>query len=292
MAAQNRLARAVAELTGYFGPESLTWRIGRESVMILGGGRAVLMQLAHPLVAAGVGQHSGYARDPWGRTTATLELTQRIAFGTRAEANEAARFINHLHLGVSGTLEQDAGAFAPGTPYQARQHDLLLWVHTTLVDTALLLYPQLVTPLTRAEQERYYEESKVAVTLLGLPYEAIPATLDAFKAYVSAMLDSNELAVTPEALAVARVVLRMPAPLVVRPLLAVGTQATIGWLPDRLRRQYGYSWDAGRQRLLEAATMGIRHLLPATPLLLRETFWARAAERRVRHLRNLMDKPA
>lgn len=270
------------ELEGYFGPRSMAWRIGRERMLVVGGGRAVLMQLAHPLVAAGVGDHSAYARDPWARTFATLDLMLRITFGTRSEARAASRTINRLHTHVTGTLAEDAGAYAAGTPYRARQPDLLLWVYATLIDTGLYLHPLLVGPLTKDEREAYYQESKRTVVLLGLPEAMLPPRLADLQVYVDEMLASAELALTAEAREVARVILHMPVPFVLRPALALGSEATVGWLPNRLRALYGLSWDDRRQKLLEAAERGVRAVLPAVPPALRYNVWAQRAYRRVR----------
>jgi uncharacterized protein (DUF2236 family) len=270
------------ELAGYFGPQSMTWRLASESFMLLGSGRAVLMQLAHPLVGAGVGQHSGYHQDPWGRTGRTLELTQQITFGTRSQARAAAREFNLLHSGVTGALAEPAGALAASTPYRARDPELLLWVFATLVDTALLLYPMLAQPLTEAEQEQYYQESRRSVALLSLASALRPATLEGFRSYVREMLAGSTLAVTPEAREVARIVMCMPVPAVLRPFLAVTEQITIGLLPPRLRQMYGLSWDWPRHALLEAWAASTRRLLPFLPALVREPPWARAAWRRVR----------
>ena len=269
------------ELEGYFGPRSMAWRMGRERVLVVGGGRAVLMQLAHPLVAAGVGEHSTYARDPWARTFATLDLMQRITFGTRFEARAAARQINRLHARVTGALAEDAGSYPAGTPYRALQPDLLLWFYTTLIDTGLYLYPLLIGLLTDDEREAYYQESKRTVVLLGLPEKMLPPRLADLQAYVEGMLASAELAVTAEAREVARVILHMPVPFVLRPALALGGEVTAGWLPERLRALYGLSWDHRRQKLLEAAETGMRALLPAVPPALRYNVWARRAYRRV-----------
>lgn len=270
------------EMAGLFGPESVTWRMAGETVMLLGGGRAVLMQLAHPLVAAGVGRHSSYATDPWGRVGRTLELTQQITFGTWSEAIGAARTINRLHGGVTGALAERGGMFEPGTPYRARDPELLLWVLATLIDTGLLLYPMLVEPLTPAEEERYYQENRRAGTLLGLPETVVPPTVADFREYMRAMLAGDALAVTPEAREVARVVMRMPAPAVVRPLLAATEQVTVGLLPPRLRELYGFTWDGRRQALLEAWAVGTRRVLPLLPPTVRRMPRARAAWRRVR----------
>lgn len=270
------------EMAGLFGPKSVTWRMGSETVMLLGGGRAVLMQLAHPLVAAGVGRHSSYATDPWGRVSRTLELTQQFTFGTWSEAMGAARTINRLHGGVTGTLAERGGMFEPGTPYRARNPELLLWVLATLIDTGLLLYPMLVEPLTPAEEERYYQENRRVGTLLGLPETLVPPTVADFREYMRTMLAGDALAVTPEAREVARVVMRMPAPVVLRPLLAATEQVTVGLLPPRLRELYSFTWDGRRQALLAAWAVGTRRVLPLLPPAVRQMPRARAAWRRVR----------
>ena len=269
------------ERAGYFGPGSMTWRLGGEAAMLLGGGRAVLMQLAHPLVAAGVGQHSSWSRDPWGRTFATVELTQQIAFGTRSQARAAARTVNHLHVHVVGTLPEQAGAVPAGTAYHARDPDLLLWVMATLIDTALLIYPTLVGPLTPSEQEQYYQEALRSVALLGLPAGVAPASLKSFGVYMREMLESDQLTMTPTARDVAAVVMHMPAPFVLRPVLMGAEQITIGLLPERIRALYGFTWDWRRQALLDAWIRATRQVYPRLPAQLRQLPAARAAWRRV-----------
>lgn len=270
------------EVAGYLGPGSVTWRLAGEAIMLLGGGRAVLMQLAHPLVAAGVGQHSSYHTDPWGRTAKTIELMAGLTYGTRGEAKAAARTINRLHIGVTGELASAAGAFPQATPYHARDPQLLLWVWATLVDTILWMYPLFVGPLAPGEAERYYAETRDSIALLGLPAREIPPTLAEFQGYMRDMLASDTLALTPEAQEVARIVMHMPAPWITRPAFIAAEQLTIGLLPPRIRALYGYQWGERRQKLLELAAAGSRHLLPLVPPPLREVPWARAARRRTR----------
>lgn len=270
------------ELVGYFGPESMTWRLASESALLVGGGRAVLMQLAHPLVAAGVGQHSSWSSDPWGRTRKTIELTQAIAFGTRSEARAAARVINHLHAGVAGTAGLDAGPFSADTSYEARDPSLLLWVLATLVDTIFTVYPLLVGPLSFEDQTRYYAEAVRSATLLGMPESVAPSSLTAFQIYMREMLASDVLAVTPEARRVASVVMHMPAPIFARPVLMGAEQVTIGLLPRRLREMYGFSWDWPRQMLLDGWARGTREVYRRLPESVRFMPAARAARERVR----------
>lgn len=275
-----------AELAGYYGPDSVTWRVGSEAALMVGGARAILMQLAHPLVAAGVGQHSSYGSDPWGRMYRTLDLGRRMTFGTRGEARAAARIINRLHTHVTGALEATAGSLPGGTPYRAREPELLLWVFATLVDTALSLYPLLVGPLSADEEEQYYREGVEGMRLLGMAVEAAPPTVMAFKSYMRDMLEGDVLALTPPAADVARTILNMPAPLALRPLLRpalfVNKQLTIGLLPPTLRDLYGFRWSREQQALFDLWAAGMRLMVPRLPALVRQPPWARAAWRRMR----------
>ncbi len=274
-----------AEAQGYFGAESVIWRVAGESVLVLGGGRAVLMQLAHPLVAAGVGAHSSYAANPWQRFQVTLNLSQALVYGTRSEARMAARTINRLHTRVRGTLDERAGSFAAGTAYRAQDPALLLWVLATLIDTTLLLYPLLVGPLSREEQERYYQEERVGAILLGLPASAVPPTLDSFNAYMQEMLNNDRLVVTPEARRVAHAVMHFTAPFPLWPALwparSLMWQMTVGLLPPRIRADYGFTWHPWQQRVLEGELAALHRALPLLPPFVRYLPQARMARRRM-----------
>src|SRR2546428_3358008 len=119
-------------------PAPMTWRLHREVVLLDGWGRAILLQLAHPLVAQGVADHSGFATQRRGhvkRLKRTLRAMLALTFGTPEEAEKAAAGINRIHDRVHGRLAQAAGAFAPGTPYSAHDPALLAWVHVTLIDS-------------------------------------------------------------------------------------------------------------------------------------------------------------
>ena len=172
---------------GYYGPGSATWKIASEAAITLGGTRAVLMQIAHPLVAAGVFEHSSYMTDPFGRADHTFVLGQMLTFGSDSTAHDAARTINRLHTHVHGTLPGQAGDYRSGAPYKARDPQLLLWVHATLIDTILYIYPLLIGPLSKQEQEQYYQESKTLARLLGLSSQDMPETVHDLRQYIDAV---------------------------------------------------------------------------------------------------------
>ena len=264
---------------GLFGPDSVTWRVNRESVVLLGGARALLLQVAHPAVGAGVEQHSSYREDPWGRLTRTLDVTRRIVFGDTSEAEYAARRLRKAHAHVHGTIEHGSRA---GEPYSATDHDLLLWVWATLVESALLVYTRYVGPLKVTDVEAYYEEQKRLLAACGAPAERAPETFAQFMHWYDETVE-HVLEVTSAAQDVKDAILRprrLPLPL--RPLYDALNLATIGLLPPTLRADYGLRWGTQRERALGAQTALVRRLMPLVPALLRELPAARSAERRAR----------
>src|SRR5206468_11136507 len=172
---------------GLFGPGSASWQVNRETTVLFGGARALLMQAAHPLVLAGA-RHTGfYEHNAWKRLERTLQLTYAITFGTREEALEAARRINAAHENVRGVDE------VTGLPYDAKDHDLLLWVHACLVDSQLLFERLTVGKLDDAGRERFHQEQMVGAELLGLDRSMIPPTVGALREYVDGVVASGIL---------------------------------------------------------------------------------------------------
>ncbi len=146
-----------ASRDGYFAPDSVIRRVGNTPVTpFLGGGTAVLLQVAHPLVAAGVADHSDYHHDLWRRLARTLRALYPITFGTNAEAERAGAAVQAVHAHVRGTTRTRLGSFPAGTPYSADDPELSLWVHATLVHASLSAYQRLDHRLSRVEQESYY----------------------------------------------------------------------------------------------------------------------------------------
>jgi uncharacterized protein (DUF2236 family) len=173
---------------GFQGPSSMSWRIGRESMVFMGGGRAALLQLAHPYVAHGVDQHSLTRTDPIGRFNRTFLHVFNMIFGSQAEALESAHGVRAIHDTIHGPITENVGRFEAGHRYRAHDHDALLWVHATLIHTAVQVYDLAVAELTWAERNQYYQESKSFAALFGIDPALMPDTWTEFDAYVNDMV--------------------------------------------------------------------------------------------------------
>ena len=255
---------------GLFGPHSILWRVNRESAVTLAGTCAILMQFAHPKVAAGVRDHSSYQVDAVGRLRRTLDLTLAIVFGPRPAALEAVRAINNRHRTVRG----------PG--YSATDPDLLLWVHATLVFSAIRGYRALVGPLSDAEADQYYQDTKEIGVLLGIPREIYPERMDAFDAYLQGMIDSREVAVGTEARRMADLVLRPSFRGVPRLAFAPLSVITAGLLPPALREGYRLKWGRPQRAAFTACRTALPRVVAMAPGAVRLLPPARQAYRRLR----------
>jgi uncharacterized protein (DUF2236 family) len=269
---------------GFFGPQSVTWRVNREGVLLVGGGAALVLQVAHPLVAAGVAEHSNYREDPWGRLYRTLDLTTKMVFGSTAVAEEAAGRIKHVHKRVNGVTSEAGGRYPAGTHYDARDPELLLWVHATLVHTSLHVYTRYVGALSIADEREYYEEQKRLAELVGVPRDRQPDTLADFNEYWREMIDGDRIAATGALRDVVGATLRPELPFVMRPLVEALNLATVGMLPERLRAELGLPWGTNRRRVFDASRVVLSAILPALPRVMREFPPARSADRRVRRV--------
>jgi uncharacterized protein (DUF2236 family) len=254
-----------------FGPDSMMWRINRESILLIGGRAALLMQLAHPLVAAGVSDHSNFRAEPFTRLRRTLDVMLAIVFGTREEAEKVAAGVNRVHQRVRGTAPD-------GRPYAAAEARLLLWVHATLVDSSLRVYEACVRPLSAEDRARYYEETAVVAGLFNIPEEVIPPSIDALRAWMSELIDRGEVTVSPAARELAAPILK-PVPFVPERLARASAFVTAALLPPGIREGYGLSLGRPQGALLAVGRRVSRTLLPMVPEALRSWPAARVAER-------------
>ena len=254
-----------------FSDDSILRRVNRERSVALSGGRALLMQAAHPLAFAGFYAHTDALADPYKRLERTAQVMHTIYFGDADEAERLTRRVRAMHSQVRGTLAEAAGPYPAGTPYAADDPELLLWVLATLVDSALVVYSKYVRPLTAADRAEYWAEYKVVGRLFGLSDADMPDTLEDFDTYMAGMLSSGVLYLTPEARRLSiEIILRPPAPLWARGLVEMVNQTTIGLLPSSIRRQYGFNWDPARALALHGGAEYLRRLVvPRLPERLR-----------------------
>jgi uncharacterized protein (DUF2236 family) len=260
---------------GLFGPRSQAWRIARERALLAAGPAALLLQLAHPLVAAGVAEHSDFHADPLHRLRGTLDVTCTVVFGDTVQATVAAARVAERHRSVSGRTTSPVGRFPAGTGYQASDPRLALWVHATLLWSALELYDGFVAPLTPAQRTAYVADMAVFGRLFGVPEELDLSTSADLDAYVAAMAEDGVLEVGAQARALAADVLDGASADLVPPLRggsrALAKVLAAGLLPRRLRAGYRLAWGRREQRAFTALRLTTRAALPAVPAHLR--YW-------------------
>jgi len=270
-------------------------------MLLLGAGpRALLLQIAHPLVAAGVAEHSDFRTDPWARLSGTLRSYLRIVYGTADAARDEIRRLNELHRGIRGSVLDPEARARYGRRYSALDPELSLWVHATLVDSTIAAYDAWLEPLSRDEQARYYDETLPVGRAFGIPGSRLPADLDAFETYLDDMLApggpievgdlARELAegILHPPLGPAVAAAGWPFDRIASMVDAVPARAygwlfwpSIGLLPNHVREGYGFTWGL-RQRLvttwLVATWQAWRPMLPPS---FRQMPQALRADRRV-----------
>lgn len=242
---------------------SVAWRVNGEPFVFLGGGRALLLQVAHPKVAAGVEQHSSYVTDPWGRLFRTVDVMAKLTFGSPAVSRAQAELLEGMHRRVVGTADD-------GEPYRALDPDLLLWVWATLCDSALLVYERVHRPLSTRSRTQYYEEWKLVAHACGVPRGACPPTWDDLQTYITRVV-TDDLRVTPSARSVAHATMAPPLPWPLGAIAAPPHQlVTVGLLPSEVRAAYGFDWDRARERQLRRLLRAVGAVGGRAPRSVRE----------------------
>jgi uncharacterized protein (DUF2236 family) len=253
------------------GSDSLSWHIAREPALLLGGGRALLLQVTHPLVAAGVDQHSNYQADPWSRLFSTLDTVMTMMFGSPAASTRAAERLKRRHRTVNGVTDD-------GTAYDALDADLQLWVWATLVDTAIVVHERTLGRLSSALKARYLDEQKLLAYACGVPAGHCPERYPDFVDYVETVTHDT-LAATKVAREVAHQLREPPLPTALR--VAAGPPlglVTAGLLPDHLRSPLGFDWGPRQERALKAVFLAA-HAQRAVPGAIRRLPVSLAAKR-------------
>ncbi len=259
---------------GLFGPGSVTWEVMAEPLLMLGAGRALLMQAAHPLVAEGAIDHSSYATDPFARFQRTVEWVTVVCYGTTAEARRACAAVNRLHVPVQGSLRRAHATptVRGGARYSGRDPDLLLWVHATFVDTMLVSHDAFVGGLSNADADTFVREWGAVAALMGVPAARLWPDRAALRAYVDERVAGGVVAPGAGSRLVAQTVLNPPASSAqARAAFAVLSFTTVGLLPPAVRSGYGIGWTPAHTAAHAAMRLSVRRLRPALPERLRRS---------------------
>lgn len=260
---------------------ALAQRVNGERLVLLGWSRAILLQLAHPLVAAGVYEHSGFRASSLAavaRLRATVRAMLAIAFGDDARQARAIEGIRSIHRRVQGTLSDAVGPFPSGTTYSAEDPALLLWVHTTLIESTILTYEKFVHELTESNRDRYCAVSASVPVALGAIAADVPHTWRDLVRMNERALEGPSIVVGPQARELSRALLSSSLTRTIAPAGWLNRLVTIGLLPPTVRKGYGFDWNDRRTRTLDRVAASIRLTRRATP-----AFVARFADaRRVR----------
>ena len=258
---------------GYFGPNSMMWKVNKEITVLFGGARALLMHAAHPLIAAGARQTSFYQRDPWKRLIRTLSLQNSVTFGTKEEADESANRINKLHEVIKGKDE------ITGEIYDALDHEQLLWVHACLQISSIYFYELTVKKLSDAEKNQYHRENIKAADMVLVDTKLMPETHEELKEWVIKKSRQNDyLVMTDVAKDVKTIIGGGPVPRHIKPIWPFIAFTAFNTLPPEFKKIYGIE-DSKLKNIVLSFNLNLlkftRPLLPPFFRLIAPARWAK-----------------
>ena len=270
---------------GYFGPQSMMWKVNKEITVLFGGARALLMHAAHPLIAAGARQTSFYQRDPWKRLIRTLSLQNSVTFGTKEEADESAHRINKLHEVIKGEDEITGGY------YDALDHEQLLWVHACLQISSIYFYEKTVKKLTEDEKNQYHDENSIAAEMVLVDRKIMPKTHQELKDWViQKSREKDYLVLTDVAIDVADIISGGPVPRHIKPIWPFIAFTAFNTLPQEFKNIYGIKETKFKTTLLNFNLYLLKYSRPFLPPFFRLIAPARWAKQRLTRNPNLSFK--
>jgi len=261
---------------GYFGPESMMWKVNKEITVLFGGARALLMHAAHPLIAAGARQTSFYQRDPWKRLIRTLSLQNSLTFGTKKEADESANRINKLHEVIKGKDEVSGGI------YDALDHEQLLWVHACLQISSIYFYELTVKKLTLEEKDKYHLENMKAAEMCLVDTNIMPKTHNELKEWVTEKSRQTDyLMKTDVAEDVKDIIGGGPVPGHIKPIWPFIAFTAFNTLPKEFKEIYGIKDSKFKNLILSFNLKLLKYTRPFLPPFFRLIAPARWAKQRI-----------
>ena len=270
---------------GYFGPQSMMWKVNKEITVLFGGARALLMHAAHPLIAAGARQTSFYQRDPWKRLIRTLSLQNSVTFGNKQEADESAHRINKLHEVING--EDDV----TGGYYDALDHEQLLWVHACLQISSIYFYEMTVKKLSEEEKNQYHLENMKAAELVLVDKNKMPKTHDGLKNWVTEKSrEDGYLVSTDVAEDVKNIIGGGPVPKHIKPIWPFIAFTAFNTLPTEFKEIYGITDSKLKNLILGINLRLLKYTRPLLPPFFRLIAPARWAQQRITRKPSLLFK--
>ena len=270
---------------GYFGPNSMMWKVNKEITVLFGGARALLMHAAHPLIAAGARQTSFYQRDPWKRLIRTLSLQNSVTFGTKSEADESAHRINKLHEVIKG---ED---IVTKKIYDALDHEQLLWVHACLQISSIYFYEKTVKKLSDSEKNQYHKENMLAAKLVLIDENKMPQTHDQLKKWViEKSRENGYLIYTDVAKDVQEIIAGGPVPKHIKPIWPFIAFTAFHTLPPEFKSLYNVKNSRAKNFLLSFNLLLLKYTRPLLPPFFRLIAPARWARQRLTKKPNLQFK--
>ena len=270
---------------GYFGPNSIMWKVNKEITVLFGGARALLMHAAHPLIAAGARQTSFYQRDPWKRLIRTLSLQNSVTFGTKEEADDSANRINKLHEVIKGEDPVTGGY------YDALDHEQLLWVHACLQLSSIYFYEKTVKKLTDYEKDQYHKENMIAANLVLVNTKKMPQSHNELKNWVINKSNKKDyLLLTDVAKDVQNIIAGGPVPTHIKPIWPFISFTAFHTLPEQFKKIYGVKTTRLKSFLLSFNLILLKTTRPLLPPFFRLIAPARWANQRLYKNPNLRFK--
>lgn len=261
---------------GYFGPESMMWRVNKEITVLFGGARALLMHAAHPLISAGARQTSFYQRDPWKRLIRTLSLQNSVTFGTKQEADESANRINKLHEVIKGKDPITGGT------YDALDYEQLLWVHACLQISSIYFYEKTVKKLSDDEKNQYHKENMLAAKIMLVDVSRMPKTHEELKEWViNKSKDKEYLLLTDVAQDVYDIIAGGPVPVHIKPIWPFISFTAFNTLPKEFKDIYGIEETNLKRYLVNFNLSLLRLTRPFLPPFFKLIAPARWAKQRI-----------
>ena len=261
---------------GYFGPNSMMWKVNKEITVLFGGARALLMHAAHPLIAAGARQTSFYQRDPWKRLIRTLSLQNSVTFGTKSEADESAHRINKLHEVIKGDDPVSGGY------YDALDHEQLLWVHACLQISSIYFYEKTVKQLSANEKNQYHIENMKSAELVLIDINKMPQTHEELKKWViEKSKEKDYLLYTDVAKDVEEIIAGGPVPTHIKPIWPFIAFTAFNTLPKEFKDLYGVKETKFKMILLNFNLKLLKYTRPFLPPFFRLIAPARWAKQRI-----------